>query len=79
MLPARSRVKTNASIDKNNAINLEDRINDVQDSNIKIEGEIHITFTMQYQNVKRFLHINKNHFALLYNTHAKFTLVQYYF
>ncbi|KAL4710893.1 hypothetical protein ACJJTC_002523, partial [Scirpophaga incertulas] len=35
--PARSRLKTLTSVEKNNAINLEERIVEVQDSNIKIE------------------------------------------
>ncbi|XP_059057843.1 kinesin-like protein unc-104 [Achroia grisella] len=35
--PTRSRVKALTNVEKNNAINLEDRIGDQQDSNIKIE------------------------------------------
>ncbi|CAG5033343.1 unnamed protein product [Parnassius apollo] len=35
--PARSRLKTLSTVEKNNALNLEDRIADVADSNIKIE------------------------------------------
>ncbi|XP_060804747.1 kinesin-like protein unc-104 isoform X2 [Amyelois transitella] len=35
--PARSRLRALSSLDKNNALNLEDRIADGQDSNIKIE------------------------------------------
>ncbi|XP_068617995.1 kinesin-like protein unc-104 [Battus philenor] len=35
--PARSRLKTLSAVEKNNALNLEDRIADVPDSNIKIE------------------------------------------
>lgn len=37
--PARGRTKAIASVEKNNAINLEERIADGTDSNIKIEGK----------------------------------------
>lgn len=49
--PARSRLKTLSAlsalsaVDKNNALNLEDRI-DGQDSNIKIEGMFNILFLL---------------------------------
>lgn len=36
IVPARSRLKAISNVEKNNAINLEDRTD--QDSNIKIEG-----------------------------------------
>lgn len=39
--PARSRLKALTAVEKNNAINLEDRIADVPDSNIKIEGDFY--------------------------------------
>lgn len=37
--PTRSRMKALTSVEKNNALNLEERL-DVQDSNIKIEGTL---------------------------------------
>lgn len=39
--PTRSRMKALTSVEKNNALNLEERL-DVQDSNIKIEGVLEI-------------------------------------
>lgn len=38
VVPNRSRLKALAALEKNNALNMEDKIIDIQDSNIKIEG-----------------------------------------